>query len=138
MCFDSVYRINVFAVQLISLATVSINSLYICNLKNFRQIVRYHVSDAGIRRTFDFTAFDYIPDCNVICKQHCFLFFYCMWNFTSQDSGKYLPETVLFMSVEKLLFPGLYRWKTPQNQDSGVCIIDRWNCVFYHGDPPFH
>ena len=69
-----------------------------------RQVIRLHVPDAGIGRARNLTAGDHIPHRDMVRKQHGLLLRNPLRLLTSKHLCQDTPETVLLMSVEKLLF----------------------------------
>ena len=109
-----VYRKNIFLIQLVRFGTVRIDGSDIRMGQYTRQVIRHHIPDTCIRRPRNLTACDHIPDRDVMWQQHIPLLFYALRHGTAKHLRTNLPEAVLLMSVEKLLFPRLHGRKASQ------------------------
>ena len=92
-------------------------------------VIRYNILDTAVTGTNDAAAFDHVPDCNMIPKQECFLFFDRGGQHISCNRSKHFPETILRMSVIKMLLSGFYRWESAKDQYFRIRIVNRLKCM---------
>ena len=79
-------------------------------------VVDFDVFYRSIRRTFDLTTFDDVPERDPVSFQEFFLFFGRFGFFFVKNICQHLPETVLRMSVEKARLTAFDRRKTAEYQ----------------------
>lgn len=90
---------------------------------NLIQIGRRYIFDTAVTGAFDVAALDDIPDGDVVTEQHGSFLLNCLRSFFFTKLRQQFPESILFMSVVEIIFPGFYRRKRPKNQNLGVFII---------------
>lgn len=88
-------------------------------------IGRNYIADTAVRRTDDFTALDDVPDGDVMIQQELFFLLDGCGNRFFCNMGKDFPESVLGMSVVKLLLTGFDRGEGSQNQNLGILTEHR-------------
>ena len=88
---------------------------------------RFVESDSDLKSAvtgaFDVAALDDIPDGDVVTEQHGSFLLNCLRSFFFTKFRQQFPESILFMPVVEIIFPGFYRRKSSKNQNLGVFII---------------
>lgn len=79
--------------------------------------------DTAVTGAFDVAALDDIPDGDMVTEQHGSFLLNCLRSFFFTKLRQQFPESILFMSVVEIIFPGFYRRKSSKNQNLGVFII---------------
>ena len=73
-----------------------------------------------------------IPECDAVSAQEILFFFYTnRAAVLFEYCGKYFPETVLRMSVEKAALSGFYAGKAAENQNAGITVIKLRSWFYY-------
>ena len=115
----------VLPVQFSRLIPIGIDSRDLRFRQHVSDIRRFHIPYTAVAGALDIAALDHIPDGYMMCKEHrLFLFNGLRHRFPTQIR-QHLPETVLFMSIIKMVFSRFHRWQGAQDQHLRICIIHR-------------
>ena len=128
-CVHMCLAFAVFFIKLECGVAVCINLLDMGDRQDSIQIIGNDVFDAAVAGAFDFAGSNHIPDRNLIIQQKLFLFFDCLRYFAVENFCEHLPKTILWVVVEEVSFPWLYRWERAENQYFLVPIKNRFDFV---------
>ena len=98
-------------------SAVAENGTDIGGSKDFCQIVRLHLLNAGIRRTDNSTAADHIPQGNAVTEKHGAFFLHGNGQRFIQNGTQNPPEAILRVSIKERRLPRFDGWKRAENKN---------------------